>query len=236
MKWEEWRKEYGRIVADFGYDPVSESTATSMGKSVAMGSRNVLTGTAATKAIRSRVGPRCLVAGGAPRLLRDMRMLVSAGEMEGRRLVATDSSCSVLGGLGILPDLIVTDADGDLEEERQMNANGSLMIIHFHGDNYRDAAAYVMTLEGKVVITTQSGPTELTHNFGGFTDGDRAILLCEEFGAREVTLAGFDFDEVSEVGRNREVKLRKLGAARRIVQAASARGLTIRHALETGQS
>ena len=33
------------------------------------------------------------------------------------------------------------------------------------------------------------------HNFGGFTDGDRAVFAAHELGAAKVALAGFDLDD-----------------------------------------
>jgi uncharacterized Rossmann fold enzyme len=41
--------------------------------------------------------------------------------------------------------------------------------------------------------TTQSIPEGKLYNFGGFTDGDRAIFLAVELGAEKIFLAGMDF-------------------------------------------
>jgi len=65
--------------------------------------------------------------------------------------------------------------------------------------------------------TTQGDPESYDHlhNFGGFTDGDRAVYLADRFNARTISLIGFDFtNEVGEYSfakrKNREIKLKKL--------------------------
>ena len=45
-----------------------------------------------------------------------------------------------------------------------------------------------------VIGTTQIEPISDVYNFGGFTDGDRAVFLAEHFGAKEIELVGFDFE------------------------------------------
>ena len=37
---------------------------------------------------------------------------------------------------------------------------------------------------------------DIVYNFGGFTDGDRAVFLAEELGAKKIFLIGFDFGEI----------------------------------------
>ena len=44
-----------------------------------------------------------------------------------------------------------------------------------------------------VLGTTQAQPIGNLYNFGGFTDGDRAIFLTVALGASEIILAGMDF-------------------------------------------
>ena len=47
-----------------------------------------------------------------------------------------------------------------------------------------------------VLGTTQAQPIGNLYNFGGFTDGDRAIFLAVALGASEITLAGMDFGDI----------------------------------------
>jgi len=58
----------------------------------------------------------------------------------------------------------------------------------------------------RIVGTTQVKPRGRVHNYGGFTDGDRAIFLAKRFGAKKIGYAGFSF------------RKRKYAAAKRLVE------------------
>jgi hypothetical protein len=48
-------------------------------------------------------------------------------------------------------------------------------------------------------------------NFGGFTDGDRAVFLADHFKAKNIYLVGFDFEgKDSAFKKLDKVKLKKL--------------------------
>ncbi len=230
MKWEDWRASYERILSDFNYDPGNEKDAREAGNRASASNPAILKGEEALGVLRKTLARKCLVTGNAPSLAVDMDRLSAAGELAGRAIVASDSSCLTLHGLGIIPDVIVTDLDGDIETEKGMNGSGSLAVVHFHGDNIARATEFTGSLRGLAIVTTQAGPTDCTFNFGGFTDGDRAVLMCEEFGAADVILAGFDFDRVAEKGAEGDIKRRKLARAKSIVEDASLRGLKITNA------
>ncbi|MGQ0534622.1 MAG: hypothetical protein ACT4PT_00940, partial [Methanobacteriota archaeon] len=70
---------------------------------------------------------------------------------------------------------------------------------------------------GPVLGTCQVMPFGRLANFGGFTDGDRACFLAEEMGAKEVLLAGFDFENPGP-SSNPIVKKRKLYWAQRLLK------------------
>ena len=73
---------------------------------------------------------------------------------------------------------------------------------------------------GPVVLTTQSRPESTVFDFGGFTDGDRAVCISQEMGASSIRLIGFDLDHPRpKDGRDPAVKLRKLAWARRIISS-----------------
>jgi hypothetical protein len=68
-------------------------------------------------------------------------------------------------------------------------------------------------------------------NFGGFTDGDRAACICAELGAKEILLAGFDFDSPSsKAGKSKDVKKRKLRWAKAILEILAENGVRITYA------
>ena len=79
-----------------------------------------------------------------------------------------------------------------------------------------------------VIGTTQAQPLGNIYNFGGFTDGDRAIFLAVALGAAEITLAGMDFGDIvtkysrpnleSDLAEADEFKRKKLMYAERLTQ------------------
>ena len=91
-------------------------------------------------------------------------------------------------------------------------------MIHAHGDNIEALKRYVPLFSGKVMGTTQVRPFGLLHNFGGFTDGDRAVLMARHFSATDIRLIGFNFEEPRpKEGREIGTKRKKLSWARRLI-------------------
>ena len=45
---------------------------------------------------------------------------------------------------------------------------------------------------GPLVATTQAVPLPHVYNFGGFTDGDRAVFAADDLGAASIRIIGFD--------------------------------------------
>ncbi|MCZ7371501.1 MAG: hypothetical protein O8C66_13440, partial [Candidatus Methanoperedens sp.] len=60
---------------------------------------------------------------------------------------------------------------------------------------------------------TQSKPLSNIYNFGGFSDGDRCVFLAHAFGARNITLIGFYFEDENVT----EMKKKKLRWARKLI-------------------
>jgi uncharacterized Rossmann fold enzyme len=123
-----------------------------------------------------------------------------------------------------LPDIIVTDLDGNVTDQIKANLHGSVVIIHAHGDNIDKIRKYIPEFKEKLVGTTQTDPTpfENLHNFGGFTDGDRAVILADHFHAKKITLIGFDFgDKIGQYSfaekKDIELKFRKLSWCRILI-------------------
>jgi len=131
--------------------------------------------------------------------------------------LAADGATTALLKNNIHPDIIVTDLDGNVSDQLRANAEGSIVAIHAHGDNIDVIKTYVPRFEGVVMGTTQCNPEPYghLHNFGGFTDGDRAVHIANHFNARTISLIGFDFNnEIGEYSfakrKNKDIKLKKL--------------------------
>ncbi|WP_243670427.1 hypothetical protein [Methanoculleus chikugoensis] len=74
-------------------------------------------------------------------------------------------------------------------------SRGTVMVVHAHGDNVPLLRHWVPRIPpGPLVATTQAAPLPPhVHNFGGFTDGDRAVFAADELGgAASVRIVGFD--------------------------------------------
>ncbi len=72
--------------------------------------------------------------------------------------------------------------------------SSTICLLHVHGDNYGRLSGlfdYQNTLN--VVFTSQIGCRWPILGTGGYTDGDRAVLLAMALGAKEIRLAGFNF-------------------------------------------
>ena len=80
------------------------------------------------------------------------------------------------------------------------------MVIHAHGDNIPQLQYWVPLFPGPVVGTTQSQPLPPLHNFGGFSDGDRAAFAADALGAERIVFVGFDLDDMN-VGHMKRGKL-----------------------------
>jgi len=127
--------------------------------------------------------------------------------------IAADSSLKPLIDNGIIPDIIVTDLDGDEDAIKKISKRKSIFVIHAHSDNIKKLQ---MVKKIKNCIgTTQTKPFNKIQNFGGFTDGDRGVFLASYFDAKKIILFGMDFGK--QIGKfsntkksDREIKLKKL--------------------------
>ena len=95
----------------------------------------------------------------------------------------------------IRPDAVFTDLDGATDRLLELNESGTIVVIHAHGDNMPLLRDRVSRFKGPFVAITAANPLQHVHNFGGFSDGDRAVFAADELGAMHITLIGFDLDD-----------------------------------------
>lgn len=164
---------------------------------------------------------RCVIVFGAgPSLTADIGKIKSEKLFEDCIMIAADGAVKALLEHNLIPSIQVTDLDGDVGSIIKANKLGVVTVVHAHGDNIEKIEEIVPQLKD-VIGTTQVKPFGRLHNFGGFTDGDRAVYLAEQFRAGLIALAGMDFG--SEVGRysgsyDKKNKLRKLRIGRIILE------------------
>ncbi len=213
MRLEDWLPIYRDILTSFGYNEDEDRRAAVILDGL-MEKHDI----AGTDLLRKLLeGERVLVIGPAR---------IEKFNPEGfNTVVVADSGMENAEALGMTVDIIVTDLDappGVLKMEFNTNKNGAILIIHAHGDNIPALEKYLPKIEGAVMGTTQAVPFGRVHNFGGFTDGDRAVTMAAHFGAREIALIGFDLENpVPKPGHGMETKRKKLGWAERIIGMAN---------------
>ena len=181
MNFELWEPHYLEILDYFGFDRGADEKAARLLSSL-MTRDNLLSLAALT------CGNDVTVCGNAPCLKDDL------GKISGI-IYAADAAACVLDEHGIRPDAVFTDLDGATDRLLELNREGTIVVVHAHGDNIPLLKHWVPRFTGPLVATTQATPLPHVHNFGGFTDGDRAVFAAEELGASSVTLAGFDLDD-----------------------------------------
>lgn len=201
MDFKEWEPWYSEILDYFGFSRAQDEEAARLLGSLVP--RDDLPALAALTR-----GREVTVCGNAP-CLKD--------EIAGIRGVvfAADAAAEVLDAHGICPDAVFTDLDGATDRLLEMNKSGTIVVVHAHGDNMALIRYWVPRFKGPLVGTTQSAPLPHVHNFGGFSDGDRAVFAADELGAGHITLVGFDLDDknVDPVKRGKLFWARKLLAA-----------------------
>jgi hypothetical protein len=181
MKFSEWEPHYLEILNYFGFSREDDEKAARLLATLA--TRDDLPALAALTR-----GKEVTVCGNAPCLQRELHTIRGV-------IFAADAAAEVLMGHGIRPDAIFTDLDGATDRLLDMNGAGTIVVVHAHGDNIPLLRHWVPRLGGPVVATTQGTPLPHVHNFGGFTDGDRAVFAAQALGAAGITIIGFDLDD-----------------------------------------
>jgi len=214
MRFELWEPIYQEILEDFGFSREKDEAAARLLQELMQEGSGTRPLEALEKLIR---GKDVLVCGNAPRLAEELEKVRSSCDLGEMTVIAADGATTCLLKKGVLPQVIVTDLDGYIPDVIAANKKGSFAVVHAHGDNMDALKKYVPKLI-KMVGTTQSKPIGAIHNFGGFTDGDRCVFLARHFGAAEIKIIGFDYEDPNVTS----MKKKKLKWARKLVEMALA--------------
>ncbi|MFA5415291.1 MAG: 6-hydroxymethylpterin diphosphokinase MptE-like protein [Methanoregula sp.] len=200
MNYSQWEPHYHEILDYFGFSQEADETAARLLASL-------VTHDALPALATLCAGSTVTVCGNAPCLEDDLTTLDTASV-----IFAADAAADVLSRYGIRPAAVFTDLDGATDLFLAMNEAGTIMVVHAHGDNLPLLRYWMPRFTGPVVATTQGTPLPHVHNFGGFSDGDRAVFAADELGARTITILGFDLDDpdVDPVKRGKLFWARKL--------------------------
>ena len=209
MEWASWRVMYLQIMDDLGFDTLAD-VASAERLSSLVGKGRVPN----YDAIANILGRDVIIAGPAAGLEKDLESLLGS-----EILISAGSATGRLMGLGIIPAVLVTDLDGDVGLEIEAIERGSLAFVHAHGDNRARIEEVVPRLSKPFVPTVQCKPFGNVYNFGGFTDGDRAVLTALHFGAERIRTIGWDLDDpFPKEGCDPDLKRRKLSWAKKVLR------------------
>lgn len=208
MDYTEWEPVYLEIIKDFGFDVFEDENSVRMLKALTLNS-DLITDDVLVDVIKDKV----TVFGDADSLENDIKKISPKGT-----LISAGSATERVMKAGITPDIVVTDLDGDVNYQIKAGNSGAITIVLAHGDNVDKIAKHITAFKGPLILTTQGRPFGTVVNYGGFTDGDRAVCTAKHFGAKEILLEGFDFDNPRlRVGDVLERSIKKLKWAEKII-------------------
>jgi len=187
-----WEKYYKEILDDFGFSREGDEASAKLLDEI-LSTEGCLT----LNDLADIVGfsDKFIVFGAGPSIKEHVEMLKNDYDLKDYVLVAADGATTALIEQKLVPDIVATDLDGNIDDILLANIRGANIVIHAHGDNI-DRIASLSSFFNNVLGTTQAQPVGNLYNFGGFTDGDRAIFLAVALGASEITLAGMDFGDI----------------------------------------
>lgn len=187
-----WEKYYTEILDDFGFSRENDEASAKLLDEI-LSTEGCLT----LNDLSEIVGfsDKFIVFGAGPSIKEHVEMLKNDYDLKDYVLVAADGATTALIEQKLVPDIVATDLDGNIDDILLANLRGANIVVHAHGDNI-DRIAILTSFFNNVLGTTQAQPVGNLYNFGGFTDGDRAIFLAVALGATEITLAGMDFGDI----------------------------------------
>ena len=207
-----WNSRYREILKEFNYNKKKDTESAILLNSILEDGNNI-------KKIHELIkNQNVFVIGAGPSLSYAIPVLQ---HFKKTVTIVADSAIKPLIDNGIKPDIIVTDLDGDEETLRKIGKSKIIFVVHAHGDNISK-----LNLIGNFkncVGTTQTKPFGRIQNFGGFTDGDRAVFLASYFKAKKIILFGMDFGK--RIGKysntkpsERKIKLKKLRKGKSLLE------------------
>jgi uncharacterized Rossmann fold enzyme len=188
LHFEAWEPRYLAVTRDLGYSTEGDMKAAERLSELAYLRTGAVVGDNALAPLLSKQPVFVCAAG--PTLEEELGELRLDGTV-----IAADGATPRLLKRGTLPEIIVTDLDGDMPAILSASRKGAIVVAHAHADNIPKLEEYIPQIEGPLVPSVQCQPPAGTHNFGGLTDGDRAVFLADHFAASRIILSGFDFGD-----------------------------------------
>ncbi len=207
-----WNTKYLEILREFGYTRELDSESAYL---LDLMIKDELVQKKLENIIK---GKTVFIVGAGPALLRAIPFLKKYKKIP---IIVADGASKALVEHKIIPQIVVTDLDGDRATLKKLGKKDTVMVVHAHGDNI--AKLSLVEFFQQCLGTTQDKPFGKLHNFGGFTDGDRSVFLADHFGAKKVILFGMDFG--TTIGKyskdpviNKKIKIKKLKFAKKLLE------------------
>ena len=207
-----WDKKYAEISREFNFDKRNDLESAII-LDIILRNSNLL-----KKIEKMIAGKSVFVVGAGPSLSVAIPILK---KFKKNLKIVADSAVKPLIENGIKPDIIVTDLDGDENSLKKIGKTNTIFVVHAHGDNI--TRLQMVENFKNCIGTTQTKAFSKIQNFGGFTDGDRAVFLANHFDAKKIILFGMDFE--NKIGKfsntkktERKIKLKKLTKAKFLLE------------------
>ncbi|CAB3287254.1 6-hydroxymethyl-7,8-dihydropterin pyrophosphokinase [Methanocaldococcus lauensis] len=225
MDMKEWEKFYNKIIEDFGFDKNKDIKSAIILNNILENADKI-----PIKNLKNIIeGKEVFIFGAGPSLKKHIKIIKNLNK--DIPIIVADGASKAFLEEGIIPDIIVSDLDGDLNAIFECNKRGSIIVVHAHGDNIDKIKKYVPKLKNVVGSCQIPNYMELNLknlvNFGGFTDGDRCCFLAYHFKAKKLILGGMDFgiyitkysrpNIKSEIEIGDEIKIKKLKYAEKLI-------------------
>ena len=206
-----WNSKYSQILKEFHYKKKNDFES-------ALRLDSLLKNTNLIKELRKLIEDQnIIIVGSGPSISSSISFLKNKKSV----IIVADSAVKPVVENGIRPDIVVTDLDGDLETLKKIGKKNILFVVHAHGDNI-EKLGFIQNFR-KCIGTTQTKPFGKVYNFGGFTDGDRAVFLASYFNAKKIILFGMDFG--NRIGKfsntkpvDRKIKIKKLEKGKNLLE------------------
>jgi len=205
-----WNSRYTEILREFGYSRAEDHQS-------AKKLNSILKKRFFVKHISQLVNKKVVfVIGSGPSISSAIPVLK---KLKATKIVA-DSAIKILVEMDVMPDIVVTDLDGDITSLKKAGKK-SIMVVHAHGDNVNKL--HLASPFNRCIGTTQGKPFGKIQNFGGFTDGDRCVFLAAHFNAKKIVLFGMDFGKklgpnTKTKNQNKKIKLKKLNRGKKLLE------------------
>lgn len=188
-----WGRKYNEILKEFNFNKKDDIQSAILLESLLKDKNQI-------KKLQETIENQdVFVIGAGPSLAKSIPVLKN---FEKSIKIAADSALKFLVENEIKPDIVVTDLDGDENILKKIGKTKTIFVVHAHGDNIFKLK---MIKNFKNVLgTTQGKPFGKLNNFGGFTDGDRAVFLASYFNAKKIILIGMDFG--NKIGKYSDTK------------------------------